>query len=47
MKNKGYVKFWGQTGCIIGDVQMANAEMSEFGAQVCPQILVSNFFLSL
>ena len=44
MKNKGYVKF---LGCIIGDVQMANAEMSEFGAQVCPQILVSNFFLSV
>ena len=24
MKNKGYAKFWGQTSCDTGDVQMAN-----------------------
>ena len=27
----------------MGNVQMANAAMSEFGSQVCPQILVSIF----
>ena len=28
----------------MGNVQMANAQMSEFCSQVCPQILVSIFF---
>ena len=28
----------------MGNVQMANAATSEFGSQVCPQILVSIFF---
>ena len=36
MKNKGYAKFGGgvQTRCIMGDVQMANAKMSEFDSLV-------------
>ena len=47
MKNKGYAKFWGANKVYYGNVQMANAAMSEFGSQVCPQILVSIFFLSV
>jgi len=24
MANKGYAEFWGVTGCVMGDVEMAN-----------------------